>query len=347
MPVTTELSLKIKTLSFGAMVSVLFIHSNTLGIFPEAAEWNVFLQRLLTRTLTSWAVPFFFMVSGFWFATGSYENWYKFIKKKVQTLLVPYLLWALIGTLIVAPLIVFNNYVNGVPLLERTALGYSGVWNKINCLFGLTNAGPCGNLALWYVRSLFVFFLFAPLWKWLYQRMQWIPFYGSLLLVLFFNEYNLPFFSVKAGSIGWILIGMGLANRKWDLNGSIKRGGAILLGSLWVGVSVLMALGSWHIPLNINPMLGCLFLWMIYDCVLVKDIPKWMLNKTFWVYCLHGCLAGYFLSGIPYVIGRTNLVTFGVTVITPVLMLVICILLSKACLLLFPKLYNLLCGGRV
>lgn len=91
MQVTESLSRKIKVLSFWAMISVLFIHSNTLGAFPEAASWNVFLQRFLTRALSSWAVPFFFIVSGFWFANGKYDGWYSFLQKKVKTLLFPYI----------------------------------------------------------------------------------------------------------------------------------------------------------------------------------------------------------------------------------------------------------------
>lgn len=80
MQITESLSHKIKVLPFWAMISVLFIHSNTLGAF-EVASWNVFLQRLLTRSLSSWAVPFFFMVSGFWFANGNYDGWSSFLQK--------------------------------------------------------------------------------------------------------------------------------------------------------------------------------------------------------------------------------------------------------------------------
>ena len=65
MQITESLSHKIKVLSFWAMVTVLLVHSNTLGTFSEAASWNVFLQRLLTRRLSSWAVPFFFIVDAY------------------------------------------------------------------------------------------------------------------------------------------------------------------------------------------------------------------------------------------------------------------------------------------
>lgn len=346
MQVTESLSRKIKVLSFWAMISVLFIHSNTLGTFPEVASWNVFLQRLLTRSLSSWAVPFFFIVSGFWFANGNYDGWYSFLQKKVKTLLIPYICWAILGTIIVCPLIIFNNYVNGEPLLSRTFLGFPGIWQKINRLLGITIAGPCGNLALWYVRTLFIFFVFAPIWKWIYKRTPQVVLYGALSMVLFFSEYEIPFISVKAGSLSWLLIGMGLVNTKWILNKFNKRV-AVLFGSLWVIVSTLIALDLWHIPLNINPILGCLCVWMVYDTIPSHSLPHWILNANFWVYCLHGCLMGYFLAGIPYVLGRTNVVTFSVMLLTPIMVFIICILLNKACSVLFPSVHKLLCGGRV
>ena len=139
---------------------------------------------------------------------------------------------------------------------------------------------------------------------------------------------------------------MGLVNLRWMLNKFNKQGGAVLFGGLWVAVSTLIALELWHIPLNINPILGCLFVWMVYDTIPSNRFPQWILNANFWVYCLHGCLMGYFLAGIPYVLGRTNVVTFSVTMVTPVFVFIVCILLSKITSILFPTIHKILCGGR-
>lgn len=52
----------LRVTSFVAALCVVAIHSNVDGC------WN-----FVCRTLTSWAVPYFFMVSGFFFAIGSYS----------------------------------------------------------------------------------------------------------------------------------------------------------------------------------------------------------------------------------------------------------------------------------
>ncbi len=67
-----EISKKVCWLSLMAMTGVLFIHSNAVGTLTDPATWNSIVQRIFTRSFTAWAVPFFFMTSGFWFARGGY-----------------------------------------------------------------------------------------------------------------------------------------------------------------------------------------------------------------------------------------------------------------------------------
>ena len=69
-----RLSRKVTWLSFVAMVCVVMIHSHAIGTFEHPAAWCVFLQTLLMRTATNWAVPFFFVVSGFFFATNNLQK---------------------------------------------------------------------------------------------------------------------------------------------------------------------------------------------------------------------------------------------------------------------------------
>ena len=86
-----KISRKITVLSFLAMVSVVYIHHNGVGTF-ERARWNAIIQGFLTRGISDWAVPFFFMVSGFWFARSRYVEdelggYRKLILKRMKTLL--------------------------------------------------------------------------------------------------------------------------------------------------------------------------------------------------------------------------------------------------------------------
>lgn len=67
-----NISKKMTVLSFCAMLSVVLIHSTSCLTVEHPARWNLFCQYLITRSFTYWAVPFFFLMSGYWFAKSDY-----------------------------------------------------------------------------------------------------------------------------------------------------------------------------------------------------------------------------------------------------------------------------------
>lgn len=344
------LSKKISVLSFLAMIGVVMIHSNTLGTMSVAAGWNIVIQKILTRTFTAWAVPFFFVVSGFWFARGRYiqENGGGlkiFLLKKMKTLLIPYLLWAVIGAAIALPLYVFNNFVNHEPFLARTFLSAPGVWAKVNRLFGITCNGPSGNLALWYVRTLLVLFLFAPIWKVVYRKAgKWLL-VPALTLALIVPQIQIPHIEIKLGSVGWFLIGIGVSQWIAEVR-KIPIVAVVVAGLGWATLSVASAVGFVLLP-SLIPLCGIVFMWGACDLVAKRDfeVPRYM-KKSFWVYCLHGSMIGYLLAGIPYVVGKTDISTFVTTLFSPVIAIVVCLFAAHLCEKLNIKLFSLLSGGR-
>lgn len=117
----SAVSQKMRDMSAVAMLAIVMIHSISILTFPEAASWNVYLQHLVTRRLTCWAVPFFFVVSGYWCFVKLSGGASQFFRKKVKTLLVPYALWCLLGLVLIMPLTMVTNIVSNVPILARTA----------------------------------------------------------------------------------------------------------------------------------------------------------------------------------------------------------------------------------
>lgn len=341
---------KVTILSFLAMFGVVMIHSNSIGPMTNPVGWNVVTQKILTRTFTEWAVPFFFVMSGFWFARGRYlkdagEKYGTFITKKAKTLLIPYLLWAVIGAAIALPLYVFNNFVNHEPLLARTFLSAPGAWAKIDRLLGIACNGPSGNLALWYVRTLLILFVLAPVWKAVYRKLgKWllIP---ALALALVVPETRVSYMEVKLGSISWFLVGVGAS--QWIAEGrKIPLGVVVTAGLGWASLSVASAVGYAVVP-SMIPLCGIVSMWGGYDLVVKKEIevPKYM-KQSFWVYCLHGSVVGYFLAGIPFVVGKTDISTCVTTLITPPIVIGLCLFAAHLCEKMNGKFFALLSGGR-
>ena len=100
------LSYKIRFLSFLLMVFVVFLHSYNLGYSEfqpgnnAILNLNHIIQNYISQGITRIAVPLFFLISGiFYFLKFDLTSkiFLKKIKKRTKTLLIPYLLWSIIG----------------------------------------------------------------------------------------------------------------------------------------------------------------------------------------------------------------------------------------------------------
>lgn len=325
------ISRKCRWLSVVAMFAVIIIHCNSIGTFADASYWNRFFQQAFSRVGTSWAVPMFFVISGYWaYQSLQKETYRKLIRKKVRGLLVPYVCWAVLGALIVLPLICFNNMVMHRTILERTVFAQSSVWSFCDALLGITRGGPMGNLALWYVRTLMLLFLFSPIEHIIVCKLRWWALFISLILILVCPKYSIPFMSIESLGVGCFLLGMslgelGLMQRQLPRLWTIGIGLAWFVGVIiWTRLSILEQQPT--IPFQYSiPLLGGLMWFGLYDWFGERIRFSVLLErKTFWVYCLHGVLVGYFVSGGYFILGKTNAVSIILALLSPVLVLAVC-----------------------
>ena len=355
------LSRKVTALSFVAMVCVVMIHSHAIGTHENPKPWCVFVQALLMRTATDWAVPFFFVVSGFFFAALNLEklsiSWYgKLLGKKLRTLLVPYVLWTLIGTVFSMSLVVVNNHIMHHGLFERTFMAADGFWGRIDSLFGVTRGGPSGNLALWYVRSLLMLFALSPLLAVVSKIHKAALFVVGLLLALTVPEVSIKFLSLKLGSVGWFCVGMGVSQLALET----RRMPNLLFAFAGVGWCALSVLGAmeragWFSTtrtlayvMPFAALSGILFWWGLYDrlsCLRRGDLPGWF-KMTFWVYCLHGVVTCWILAPTQYLLGKSEWVAMLASCLSVFGSIVFSLATGQLVKHYFPKVYVVLSGGR-
>ena len=169
------------------------------------------------RVFFSIAVPFFFLISGYYFFKGldkwDATIWKDKIKKRIGSLLVPYLLWNVIAFAGYFVTRFSGHIIKGAPMPNILAeLGERG-WLRIfwdRCLYGeirtakmnlfgfaVSTSTPM-NEPTWFLRDLMVVILFTPLIWWLIRhfRKNFILIFGLLYLV----DLWIPFagFSSKA-----------------------------------------------------------------------------------------------------------------------------------------------------
>lgn len=188
MKVNSFNSRKIKVLSFWMIVMVVYIHSYYLEAETRAVPNFV---QMLGGSITSVAVPLFYSISGFLFFNGitSVKQCFPKIKKRVRTLLVPYLIW----NIIFVSWYVALAYTPGVTqYINSDMLSNLSIQYPLDTFFYLF-IKPAG-FQMWFLRDLILFVLLTPLLYVTIKRMQWIPFILLLLATGWMTRFWLTSF---------------------------------------------------------------------------------------------------------------------------------------------------------
>ena len=175
----------ISFLRFPLIVGVVFIHFNLVKIGLAAhgvnyctgyPDWFYLLVRFFSEVLPSMAVPMFFLFSGylFFYRTEFDGNVYRSkLRKRINTLLIPFILWNVIGALMIA--------MYKIPFLQAVLPGAANAhieltpmhilnifYNKDNSIL-VQAAPPMRNTPypidapLWFVREVMAVVVLTPI----------------------------------------------------------------------------------------------------------------------------------------------------------------------------------------
>lgn len=151
-------------------IMVVYIHSHNIVNYAGIESRNAIIQ--MVSVLTGAGVPTFFLISAY-LMKKSAKPYKENIKKKVKTLLLPYLLWILIYVM----LEVVGNKV--LPASFSDVTKWSGV-DWIKNLVGIPFIESPIYIPLWFVRDLFVLNLMAPVFDLVINR---VPYCITLIII--------------------------------------------------------------------------------------------------------------------------------------------------------------------
>jgi peptidoglycan/LPS O-acetylase OafA/YrhL len=187
-------SLRLAALRFPLIVGVVLIHSYSTEVTLAGSAagahhvpfYVTFICNFVSRGIARICVPFFFLISGYLFFqgfNGSAEVYKTKLRRRVRTLLIPFLFWNiatllvyLLGESLPATRIYFANHY----WLPIRAFGLK---DYADAILGFSRKYPM-SYQFWFIRDLMVMVVLTPLVYWLCKRR---PIGLILLAALFAN----------------------------------------------------------------------------------------------------------------------------------------------------------------
>lgn len=330
--VDAQISSKISKLGFVAAVLVVMIHADVQEGCPESVR---LVKDLVTGGVCGLAVPFFFAVSGYLLAghAGEAGWWGSALKKRVWSLLVPYLIWN----------VVF--FVADIPRSGASAFGFA------TCL-GLNPFEMPGVYPLWFVRSLMILVVISPVLVRLVRRQGWrfcalLWVVGALIGLLLDKESDwtksVTGLIPLTGGIFYFCVGVLLrvGNRLpcvspgWAWS---SLAGGLALTFAGVGMRWSGCLGGADMMCRIGVPLALVGTWVLCP---ERPWPKWLVSCSFPVFALHVFALGFFNVVIVREVNAVG-VFFAKCAVAVLLPMAFAVLIRRFA----PPVARLLFGGR-
>lgn len=346
---TQYLSDKIKLLSFFAIILVLYIHSNFHDYPHEilGMKFNHYLQSAISTQLGRCAVPLFYMISGYLFfrKVNSLSNVLENMKKRVKSLLIPYVIAAIffpIFLLLVEQIPFAANMSNGGGIITEFQ---KPIGDVLRGLF-IAKEDSTSPLAfhLWFLRDLIIIVVCCPVLFFLRKYLK-----SELVCLIFFILSYVYMPIVSFSSFFWFIAGEAFLTRMEKIRSWIWP-------VIYFVVSIISMVSTndcftyLQIPITF---VGVIAIWSVYDFLVDKSFclnhhhyMSIACSFTFFIYLFHEPTLNIVRKLLILILGRTS---FGFAVnylVSPWIFAFGFIILGYFFRKYAPRLYSICVGGR-
>lgn len=330
---------KIRFFSSFLIVMVVYLHS----YYTEGEQYPIsrYLQDFIGGGICGAANYMFFLISGYLFFhnIGDFLSIKQKMRKRVQSLLVPYILWNVIFLFwyFVLGLIpsLSDKFVNGSIIIRLMNVSwYEGLYE----IFVMPAA-----FQLWFLRDLMIFVSLSPVIYWMIIRLKSL---FPLMLLLG------SLFEPTVGFLAMFVLGGYLSVKEIyidDLTMRLKRVLPIFLLVYIIGAVVYPLHIDWVKPFHACIYLsGIISLWCLYDVFSISKV-RWyepFLGYSFFIYCFHIPFFNIVkkLNIMILGAGQTNLILL--YFVNPIITITIIVLIAKLFQRVTPNVYLVLTGYR-
>ncbi|CDN75278.1 acyltransferase family protein [Elizabethkingia anophelis] len=344
----------IELLRFPLIVVVVFVHmlpfeQKTLYLNLEAGNVYNIITEMISHHLGRLPVPCFFLFSGYFFfykiTEWNRQVYVSQLKKRIQTLIIPYLCWNMIYIMVIYLKNLFF-YLLGKDFDDS----YIGL--NSSSLYNILWTGPI-NFPLWYLRDLIVMTILTPLFYYFFKYTKFIGLLLILVIYLSTIESNIPGLSTTA--IFYFGLGAYMGQSKYNM---LKF--AISYGKIAAILAIItLVVTTYYTASQINEywvraflIFGIIVVLFVgYQCTKYNSLKNKLISlapTVFFIYGLHMIyILGWFKGGLAKSFLASSVwgMLLGYFVIPPLcigLILIFYRLMKKK----LPKTLNTITGNR-
>lgn len=325
-------------LSYFLSILVFWIHISSLSNYNiEGIREIECFERFFRELITPVAVPLFFILSGVtFFRNYSRENFRIKIKKRVKTLVIPYLLWNIIW--------MFFCIITSYSFISNYFIGRKKFIVSLKNIILAIFHHEC-NPTFWYIFCLIVFICLSPIIDFLMKSEKRGLYVIIILIILRAIGIEIPkklFFS--SSSIIYYLIGCYIGKFKYirfseKFNKQQMIFGFVGIVFSWIGLQLFDCFGveinnyMYTVVEILILVIYCFSLWSAVDIIIPKLKEYNFYKNSFFVYAMHINVGAvvvkilYFILPQNYLWAIPNFIIS--TFITLIIIEVFCIILKK------------------
>lgn len=362
------LSQKFKFYTFVCIALLLFVHGYNLqvtylapfSLVEEKLTLTTFTEYFLANGLLRFRIPMLFLISGYIFSIQDKRPYGQRARRRFVTLMIPYFIWSAVGLAMTYLWQQFPLTAQAVQSAALDQLGDNRPYEEIGWA-GLVRRWILTPVSfqLWFIRSLFVYNLLYPVFRWSVTKYPAVAF--SVLAIVWLSFFQMPL--LEGQGMFFFTAGIWLQKRSYPIDRRPEWYSPFLTWLVFVGLCVIKTFVAFEFDVLVPGVKWTLVL--LYVCATVAGVlavwfsfdalVRWCMNKnwfvwttgfSFFLYGLHipllpyvSKLFFYFLAPAPW----HRLFTY---VAAPTLVLFFCIGVGALVRRLLPGAFKVATGGR-
>lgn len=361
-------SQKIRFFSFVCIALLLFVHGYNLeetylqpySQVKEKLTFTTFFEYFVANILLRFRIPLLFIISGYIFVMQEKYPYWQRVKKRFGTLIVPYFIWSAIGLAIT---FLWQQHPVTAQALQNAQLDQLGDnrpyteigWQGILLRWGLTPI----SYQLWFIRSLFIYNMAYPFFKWVVTKFPAIWFSVMFLLMIMMFQFII----IEAQGMFFFTLGIWLSKSNFPVDRKPSWYSGFICWLFFIGFGIIKTFMAFEFDgydfSTVFPMVvlhyiaviaGVMAVWYSSDAVVKWCMQRkwflWSSSFAFVIYGLHVPLLPY-VTNLVYMYGNHipnyRLLTF---IFVPLFILLFCIGTGALLRRVIPKWYRIATGGR-